>query len=191
MQMPAPLPSPRLPRVTRRLAASRFLEQARPDLLPGDDIRGILLMTCDAVIQLGALCVRQRQRLGFQAFPHRIQQFHLFGGGEAFYLISQIAHCLQPQRGFLGIAWPTTASYCRKASRQDWQTARCSSSLFCSSSVSWLRLKRRTALRTRHGVRFVTTPLLLNWTSFYHTARSPGITLPAKSSFRSLSSPRK
>ena len=35
----------------------------------------------------GHLSVGQRQRIGFQAFPDRIQQFHLFSGGEAFYLI--------------------------------------------------------------------------------------------------------
>jgi len=84
----------RPPQAARRPVASRFLEQARPDLLPGDDIGGILLMTCDAVIQLSTLLVRQRQRVAFQAFPHRIQQFRFLGSGETFYLISQVGHCL-------------------------------------------------------------------------------------------------
>jgi len=51
-------------------------------------------MMLDAIIQLGALRVGQGQRIGFQALLGRIQQFRLFSGGEAFYLISQIAHCL-------------------------------------------------------------------------------------------------
>jgi|SRR5271157_2545543 len=50
-------------------------------------------MTLNAVIQLSALCVRQPQRIGFQTLPHSIQQFHLFSGREASYLVSQIAHC--------------------------------------------------------------------------------------------------
>jgi len=45
-------------------------------------------MPLDAVIQLGALRVRQRQRVGFQTFPNCIQQFGFPGGGETFYLLS-------------------------------------------------------------------------------------------------------
>src|SRR5207302_9224157 len=78
--------------VSRRLAASQFVEQTRPDLLPGDDIGGILLMPLDAVIELRALRVRQRQCVGFQALPHHIQQFGFFESGEILYFMSQIAH---------------------------------------------------------------------------------------------------
>jgi hypothetical protein len=49
-------------------------------------------MPGDAVIKLCPLRVRQRQRVGFQAFPDGIQQFRLFRSGEAIYLTSQIAH---------------------------------------------------------------------------------------------------
>ena len=89
---PALPPNPRSLRVSRRPAASQFLEKARPDLLPGDDIGGILLMPLDAVIQFRALRVRQRQCVGFQAFPHCIQQFGFLGGRKTLYLVSQIAH---------------------------------------------------------------------------------------------------
>ena len=75
------------------MPASQFLEKARPDLLPGDDIGWILLMPLDAAIQLRALRVRQRQGVGFQAFPNCIQQFGLLSGGEICYLVSKIAHC--------------------------------------------------------------------------------------------------
>lgn len=51
-------------------------------------------MPVDAVIQLRALRVRQRQCVGFQAFPNCIQQLGFLGGGEAFYLLSQIANRL-------------------------------------------------------------------------------------------------
>ena len=64
-------------RVTSSLPPE-LLKQARPDLLPGDDIGGILLMPLDAVIEFRALRVRQRQCVGFQAFPHHIQQILLF-----------------------------------------------------------------------------------------------------------------
>src|SRR5439155_21586638 len=64
--------------VSKRLAASQFVEQTRPDSLPGDDIGWILLMPLDAVIELRALRIRQRQ-CGFQALPHHIQQFGFFG----------------------------------------------------------------------------------------------------------------
>jgi hypothetical protein len=39
--------------------ASRFLKQARPDLLPRNDIGGVLLMPNDAVIKLRPLRIRQ------------------------------------------------------------------------------------------------------------------------------------
>src|SRR5438132_10339667 len=81
---------------TTLFRSSQFLEQARPDLSPGDDIGGILLMPLDAVIELRALRVRQRQCVGFQALPHHIQQFGFFGSGEIFYFMSQIAHCVNP-----------------------------------------------------------------------------------------------
>ena len=53
-------------------------------------------MPLDAAIQLRALRVRQRQRVGFQTFPHDIQQLGFLGGGERFYLLSQVAHYVQP-----------------------------------------------------------------------------------------------
>jgi hypothetical protein len=51
-------------------------------------------MPLDAVIQFRALRVRQRWCVGLQTFPHRIQQFGFLGGGEIFYLLSQVAHCV-------------------------------------------------------------------------------------------------
>jgi hypothetical protein len=39
---------------------SRFLKQARSDLLPRDDIGWVLLMSSDAVIKLRPLRIRQR-----------------------------------------------------------------------------------------------------------------------------------
>ena len=87
--MPALRVNPRLLQVSRRPAASQFLEQARPDLLPGDDIGGILLMPLDTVIELRGVCICQRQCVGFQAFPHHIQQFGFFGSGQIFYFVSQ------------------------------------------------------------------------------------------------------
>ena len=84
--IPAPPASLCLPLVTRRPAASRFLEQPCPDLLPRDDIGGILLMTRNAVIQLSALSGRQRKRVSFQALPDCIEQVCLLSDGEAIYL---------------------------------------------------------------------------------------------------------
>jgi hypothetical protein len=49
--------------------ASRFLKQARPDLLPRNDIARILFMPGDAVIKLRSLRLRQRCGVRFQAFP--------------------------------------------------------------------------------------------------------------------------
>ena len=53
-------------------------------------------MPLDAMIELRALRVRQRQRIGFQAFPHYIQQLGFFGSRQIFYFVSQIAHCVLP-----------------------------------------------------------------------------------------------
>ena len=53
---------------------SRLLKQARPDLLPRDDIGRVLLVPGDAVIKLGPLRIRQECRVCFQALPDRIQQ---------------------------------------------------------------------------------------------------------------------
>jgi len=39
-------------------------------------------MSLDAVVQLRALRIRQRKRVGFQALPHRIQQLGFLGGGK-------------------------------------------------------------------------------------------------------------
>jgi hypothetical protein len=49
-------------------------------------------MPREAVVQFRPLRLRQRRRIRLQAFPHRIQQFNLFGSGEGLDLISQIAH---------------------------------------------------------------------------------------------------
>jgi hypothetical protein len=92
--MLARVSTPLPPQAARRRGASRFLEQGRPDLLPGDDIGRILLMARDAVIQLGALLFGQRKRVGLQAFPDGIQQFRLLSSRESFNLVSQIAHRL-------------------------------------------------------------------------------------------------
>jgi hypothetical protein len=59
---------------------SRLLKQARPDLLPRDDIGGVLLMPGNAVIELRPLRIRQGDGVRFQAFPERIEQFCLLRG---------------------------------------------------------------------------------------------------------------
>ncbi len=56
------------------------------------------------VVQLRSLRVRQRQCVGFQTFPHDIQQFGFLGGGESLYLLSQVAHYVQPWRRFDALA---------------------------------------------------------------------------------------
>src|SRR5271165_5758813 len=77
---------------SRRPGVSRFLKQARPDLLPRDDIGRVLLMPGDAVIKLRPLRIRQRCRVRFQALPDRIQQFRLLRSGQTIDLASQIVH---------------------------------------------------------------------------------------------------
>ncbi len=49
-------------------------------------------MPGDPVIELGALGIGKRSRVGFQAFPHRIQQLCLLRRGKAVELVAQIAH---------------------------------------------------------------------------------------------------
>ena len=49
-------------------------------------------MPRDSVIQLGALRVRERYRVRFEAFPDCIQQFCFLGRGQGVYLLSQIVH---------------------------------------------------------------------------------------------------
>ena len=56
----------------------------------------ILRMSSDAVIKLRPLRIRQACRVRFQAFPNRVQEFCLLSSGETLYLISQIAHYLEP-----------------------------------------------------------------------------------------------
>jgi len=90
--MPALPANPHSPLVSRRLGVSRFLKQARPDLLPRDDIGRVLLMPSDSVIKLRPLRIRQRYRVCFQALPDRIQQFCLLRSGQAIDLASQIVH---------------------------------------------------------------------------------------------------
>ena len=75
-----------------RALVSRFLRQACLDLFPGDDIGRVLLMPSEPAIELGALRVRERCRVGLQAFPYRVQQLRFLGGGEGFDLIAQIGH---------------------------------------------------------------------------------------------------
>src|ERR1700676_1966940 len=94
--MPALPTNPHSHQVSRRPGVSRFLKQARPDLFPGDDIERVLRMSSDAVIKLRPLRIRQAGRVRFQAFPNRVQEFCLLSSGETLYLISQIAHYLEP-----------------------------------------------------------------------------------------------
>ena len=68
---------------SKRPAASRLLEKARPDFLPGDDIRRVLLMPSDAVVKLRPLSVCQRYRVRFQAFPD-VSSNSAFSAGERF-----------------------------------------------------------------------------------------------------------
>ena len=86
--------NPHSPLESKRQAASRFLEQIRPNLLPRDDIRRVLLLASNSVIQLRPLRIRQRHCVRFQAFPYRIQQLRLLRSGQAIDLASQIAHIL-------------------------------------------------------------------------------------------------
>lgn len=71
---------------------SQFLKQARLDLFPGEDIGRALLMPSQAVIQLGALRVRERYRACFQAFPCLIQQVCFLCSRKAVELVAQIAY---------------------------------------------------------------------------------------------------
>lgn len=98
---PAHLTNPHSPLESRRLIASRLLKQPRPDLLPRDDIRWILLLPVNSVIKLRPLRIRQGHRVRLQAFPDGIQQFRLFRSGQAIYLASQIAHNLITLARFL------------------------------------------------------------------------------------------
>ncbi len=92
--MPALPANPHSPLVSRRPEVSRFLKQARPDLLPRDDVGRVFLMPTDSVIKLRPLRIRQRYRVRFQALPDRIQQFRLLRSGQAIDLASQIVHTL-------------------------------------------------------------------------------------------------
>src|SRR5579863_885640 len=83
---------PDSPQASRRRGVSRFLKQARSDLLPRDDIGRVLVMPSDAVIKLRPLRVCQRHCVRFQAFPDCVQQLRLLRRREAVNLLSQIAH---------------------------------------------------------------------------------------------------
>lgn len=61
-------------------------------MLPGDDIGRVLLMPGGPVIELGALRVRERYRVRFQAFPDCIQQLRFLCSGKAVDLVAQVAH---------------------------------------------------------------------------------------------------
>ena len=89
---PALLANPRSHLLSRRQAVSRLLKQARPDLLPRDNIGRVLLMPSDTVIQFRPLRIRQRQSVRFQALPDRIQQLRLLRRGQAIDLASQVTH---------------------------------------------------------------------------------------------------
>jgi hypothetical protein len=85
---------PHSPLESRRLGVSRLLKQARPDLLPRNDIGGVLLMPGDAVVKLRPLRIRQGCGIRFQAFPDRIQQVGLLRCREVVDLASQVVHML-------------------------------------------------------------------------------------------------
>jgi hypothetical protein len=89
---PAQPANPHSPLESRRLGASRFLKQIRSDLLPRDDIRRVLFVPSNSVINLRALRIRQRHHIRFQAFPYRVQQFRLLRSRQAINLASQITH---------------------------------------------------------------------------------------------------
>ena len=79
--MPALPANPHSPLESRLPGVSRLLKQARPDLLPRDDIGRVLLMSSDSVIKLRSLRIRQGYRVRFQALPDCIQQFRLLRRG--------------------------------------------------------------------------------------------------------------
>ena len=89
-----------------------------------------------------------------------------------------------------GIASLTTDSYSRRASRQAGQTARCSCSLFCSSSLSWPEVETaQSSKNSSWGPLGNNAPAPTMAKGFYHTASLPG-SLPAEIFFRSFSRPR-
>src|SRR5450759_1587746 len=112
--IPALPANPHSPLVSRQPGVSRFLKQARPDLLPRDDIGRVLLMPSDSVIKLRPLRIRQRYRVRFQTLPDRIQQFRLLRSGQAVYLASQIAHTPTTLARFFrsGKRVPHTFAFC-------------------------------------------------------------------------------
>ena len=89
-----------------------------------------------------------------------------------------------------GIASLTTDSYSRRASRHSGQTARCSWSRFCSSSLSWPEVETAQSSRNSSwGPLGNNAPAPTMARTFYHTASLPG-NLPAEICFRNLSRPR-
>ena len=74
--------------MTKQQGVSRFLEQARLDLLPRDDIGRVFLMASDSAVKLRPLRIGQRCGIRFEALPDSIQQFRLLGGGQAIDLAS-------------------------------------------------------------------------------------------------------
>src|ERR1035438_4437883 len=88
---PAPLSGLRPLPLSRRPAASLFLRQACPDLLPRNHSGGILLIPRHPVVQFRPLRVRQRCVV-FQALPQHVKKLELFRSGEAPDLIPKIAH---------------------------------------------------------------------------------------------------
>jgi len=64
-------------------------------------------MSCNPVIKLRALCFRKRHFLRFKAFPQRVKQLHLLRGGEAVYLVSEIAHTIH-----IAVSADRSSRYC-------------------------------------------------------------------------------
>ena len=85
-------------------AASLLLKQARPDLLPRNNIRKILPLPGNARVEFRALLVRQRRWVCFEALPQNVKQLELLLGGKASNFVLQLAHSTYP------LTVPRTAS---------------------------------------------------------------------------------
>src|SRR5713101_7114361 len=70
------------------------------------------------------------------------------------------------------MAWPTTASNCLSASRQDGQDARCSCSLLCSASLSCPEVETaQSSKNSSWGSVRDNAPAPSFYASFHHSAR--------------------
>ena len=90
---PAHPANPHLLLESKRPEVSRFLKQARPDLLPRDDIDRVLLMPGDAVIELRSRCASVSDTASASRLSHTVSKSSAFLGRDRYIdLASQIVH---------------------------------------------------------------------------------------------------